>query len=82
MFLCFQTADELYNACRFVSMFLSIIHKIVPIFGKICKIVTHFLGQTLTGWDAGKGGMEGGGDWRLTVGAQSRRFSSESRAAL
>ena len=30
MFLCFQTADELYNAYRFVSMFSSIAHKIVP----------------------------------------------------
>ena len=30
MFLCFQTADELYNACRSVPMFSSIAHKIVP----------------------------------------------------
>ena len=29
-FLCFQAADELYNACRFVPMFSSIAHKIVP----------------------------------------------------
>ena len=56
VFVCFQTADELYNACRITPMFLSIVHKIVPMFGKICKIVTLFLGQTLTGWDAGKGG--------------------------
>ena len=30
LFLCFQTADELYNACRFVPMFSSIDYKIVP----------------------------------------------------
>ena len=30
MFLCFQTDDELYNACRFIPMFSSIAHKIVP----------------------------------------------------
>ena len=27
---CFQTADELYNACRFVPMFSSITYKTVP----------------------------------------------------
>ena len=30
MLLCFQTADELYNACRFVPMFSLIAHKSVP----------------------------------------------------
>ena len=28
--MCFQTAGELYNDCRFVPMFSSIAHKIVP----------------------------------------------------
>ena len=30
LFLYFQTADELYDACIFVPTFLSIAHKIVP----------------------------------------------------
>ena len=30
LFWCFQAADELYSACRFVAMFSSTAHKIVP----------------------------------------------------
>ena len=57
MFLCFQTADELYNACRFVPVFALIAHQgfsqrcvtglfFITAFWKICSFLAKGLSPT------------------------------------